>query len=54
MLTAVPLVRKLEPEKWQRLLRGLWLSSLRLGEALSLSWDENVALCVHLDGKSPS
>ncbi len=53
LLDATPKVRKLEPEKWQRLLRGLWLSGLRLGEALQLSWDEDAAITVRLDGKYP-
>ena len=53
MLEATPKVRKLEPEKWQRLLRGLWLSGLRLGEALQLSWDDDAAITVRLSGKYP-
>jgi integrase len=53
MLDTVPKVRKLEPAKWQRLLRGLWLSGLRLGEALQLSWDGDADITVRLDGKYP-
>lgn len=34
---------------WRRLMRGLWLSGLRLDEALSLSWDERRALWIDLD-----
>jgi integrase len=33
---------------WERLLRGLWLSGLRLDEALSLSWDDSESLCVDM------
>jgi integrase len=53
MIEAVPKVRKLEPEKWERLLRGLWLSGLRLGEALKLSWDADADIAVQVDGKYP-
>lgn len=38
---------------WQRLLRGLWLSGLRLGEALNLSWDDESKILVELSGKRP-
>ncbi len=53
MLAAVPQVRKHEPEKWQRLLRGLWLSGLRLSEALALSWDLDANVAADLSGKFP-
>jgi integrase len=53
MLAKVREVRKVEPEKWERLLRGLWLSGLRLGEALQLSWDADAPICVNLAGKYP-
>jgi integrase len=53
MLAKVGDVRKLDPEKWKRLLNGLWLSGLRLGEALALSWDQDAAISVHLAGKYP-
>ncbi len=53
MITVVPKKRKREPEKWQRLLRGLNLSGLRLGEALILSWDAGAPdQCKHL-GAAP-
>ena len=39
--------------EWQRLLRGLYLSGLRLGEALGLSWDDENAIRVDLTGKRP-
>ena len=38
-------------ESWQHLLRGLWWSGLRLGEALELYWDRPDRLCVDLSGK---
>ncbi len=40
-------------ESWRRLLRGLWWSGLRLGEALELYWDRPDRLCVDLSGKRP-
>lgn len=38
---------------WQRLLRGLWWSGLRLSEALSLYWDRPDRICVDLTGNRP-
>jgi len=38
---------------WRRFLRGLWLSGLRLGEALALSWDDDAEFTVDLSGKYP-
>ena len=40
-------------ESWRHLLRGLWWSGLRLGEALNLYWDRPDKLCVDLSGKRP-
>ena len=42
MLAAVPKITKTPDSiaSLQHLLRGLWLSGLRLGEALSLTWDQ--------------
>jgi integrase len=40
-------------ESWQHLLRGLWLSGLRLGEALNLTWDDDRKLSVDLSGEFP-
>jgi len=54
MIDKVPSIRKREPEKWQRLLRGLWLSGLRLGEALELSWDDDAAIRVDVSGRYPA
>ena len=39
--------------RWQRLLTGLWLSGLRLGEALRLSWDWEAGFSVDTTGKYP-
>ncbi|MBW3597693.1 MAG: site-specific integrase [Planctomycetes bacterium] len=38
---------------WERLLRGLWLSGLRLGEALDLYWDRDDRLCIDLSRRHP-
>lgn len=54
MLDKVPEKRKREPAKWQRLLRGLYLSGLRLGEALALSWDDGTEIMVDTSGKYPA
>jgi integrase len=40
-------------ESWKFLLRGLWASGLRLGEALNLSWDDETGFVVDLEGKRP-
>jgi len=40
-------------EGWKRLLRGLWLSGLRLEEAVKLSWDSDSAFSVDLSGQFP-
>ncbi len=38
---------------WQRLIQGLWLSGLRLSEALPLSWDRREGMLVDLSGRRP-
>ncbi len=53
MLAKVSAVRKREPGKWQRLLKGLSLSGLRLSEALSLSWEDGTPISVCMAGKYP-
>lgn len=53
MIATVPKVRKRDPGNWQRFLTGLWLSGLRLGEALALSWDEDAPFAMDLSGKHP-
>jgi integrase len=40
MMAAVPKVRKNDPEPWKRLIKGLWLSGLRIGEAVALDWGD--------------
>lgn len=53
MKNAVPLVVGLNTERvrsWTELLEGLWLSGLRLGEALRLTWDNPFSIRVDLDG----
>lgn len=40
-------------ESWKHFLRGLWLSGLRLGEAMQLAWDRDEYLCVDLSGRRP-
>lgn len=53
MLSVAEKVRPKDAWKWQRLLTGLWLSGLRLGEALELSWDHEAPFCIDLTGKRP-
>ena len=56
MIAAVPAVFADKPEtieSWKHLLRGLWWSGLRLGEALALDWTDDRKLCVDLEGKRP-
>lgn len=53
MLAAVPKLRKHDGEQWRHFLRGLWLTGLRLGESLNLSWDASEAFAVDLSGKYP-
>jgi integrase len=66
MLAAVPGVlesrtrgkKRLPPEpaavdSWQRFIRGLWWSGLRLSEALYLSWDDPDGLRVDFSGRFP-
>jgi integrase len=54
MLDKVKDERKREPEKWKQLIRGLYLSGLRLGEALALSWDGDTPIAVDVSGKYPA
>lgn len=49
MLAAVPKVRKTHVEEWRRFLRGLWLSGLRVSEAIALSWEWSAPFAVDLD-----
>lgn len=54
MLAAVPqvLTQDVAPA-WERLLRGLWLSGLRLEESINLWWDRPDRLSVDLTGRRP-
>lgn len=55
-VAAVPVTPRLaqvDPAPWQRLIRGLWLSGLRLEEALSLSWDQPAGMRADLSGRRP-
>lgn len=55
LLAKVPdVVTKEFAPKWKRSLRGLWLSGLRLGEALDLWWDRDDRMHVDLSGKYPA
>jgi integrase len=53
MLAAVPKVRPDDATAWERLLTGLWLSGLRRGEILALSWEREAPFAVDLRGKRP-
>lgn len=54
LLAAVPqVVGEAAAEGWRHLLRGLWLTGLRLGEALALDWTDDRRLAVDLGGEYP-
>ena len=53
MIAVVPDVRSKDAADWTRLLDGLWLSGLRLGESLALTWDEGPS-AIDQDGKHPA
>ena len=53
MLEAVPKVRKHDAAVWERLLRGLWLSGLRLSEAVALDWNDGLFV-LSTSGKHPA
>jgi len=53
LLAKVPAVRPDDAADWERLLTALWLSGLRLGEALRLSWDDG-PFQLDLSGKHPA
>ncbi len=53
MVAAIPKERPHDAQAWERFLRGLWLSGLRLGEAVALSWDERSPFYADLTGKHP-
>lgn len=51
MLAVVPAVCPQDAAGWQRYLRGLHLSGLRLAESLRLSWDQDEFFAVEYDGE---
>ena len=54
LLTAViPNVPPTHTTHWQRTLRGLWLSGLRLGEAINLTWQPSDGISIDLSGDHP-
>lgn len=53
IIDKVATVKPVKTAQWKRLITGLWLSGLRLGEALQLSWDPDAAITVYLDGRYP-
>jgi integrase len=54
LLAAVPaVVGEAAAASWQHLLRGLWLSGLRLGEALALHWTDPRQITIEWSGRFP-
>lgn len=53
MVSAAEKVRPEDSADWQRFMRGLWLSGLRLEEAINLWWDSDAGLAVDLIGRRP-
>jgi len=53
ILLAVPKVRPKDPADWERFLRGLWESSLRVDELRRLSWDKSAELAIDVTGRYP-
>jgi integrase len=53
LLLAVPKVRPHDAPAWTRFVEGLWLSGLRLGEAVALSWDVEAGFRVDFQGGRP-
>ena len=53
MIAAVAKVRPKDAPAWERLLRGLWLSGLRLGEAVALDWNDG-PFVLNTTGKHPT
>ena len=49
----VRLLRHAPDDDWRHLLLGLWLSGLRLGEAVHLTWDDPRELCLDWSGRFP-
>jgi integrase len=53
LLLAIPKVRPHDAPAWERLLRGLWLSGLRLSEAVALDWNDG-PFVLDTKGKHPA
>jgi integrase len=53
MLATVPKVRSRDAPAWERLLRGLWFSGLRLSEAVALDWNDG-PFVLNTTGKHPA
>jgi integrase len=53
MCCMIPSVRPDDAPEWERLLMGIWLSGLRLGEVPLLSWEGGTPIAVDLSGRHP-
>lgn len=53
LLAIVAEVRPDDSSRWEFFLKGLWLSGLRLAEAVELSWQSDARLAVDVLGKHP-
>lgn len=53
MLAHVRSVRPKDTDAWKFFLLGLWLSGLRIDEAVQLSWDDEAAFAIELAGRHP-
>ncbi|MCG6157115.1 tyrosine-type recombinase/integrase [Rubinisphaera margarita] len=51
MIESVSKMPVRNPAEWEFLLRGLWWSGLRLGEALNLHWTDPNNICVDLENE---
>jgi integrase len=54
LILKAAVVRPRDTAVWTRMLNGLWLSGLRLGEAMRLSWDQDAPFAVDLTGRFPA
>lgn len=54
MLAVVPQVRPEDSATWIFYLKGLFYGGLRLGESLTLSWDDDALFAVDLTGRRPA
>ncbi|HEX4069868.1 MAG TPA: site-specific integrase [Planctomycetaceae bacterium] len=53
LLLACDKLRGKSAPSWRHLLNGLWLSGLRINEAMHLHWSDEQRLCVDLDSGRP-